>query len=523
MDIKYKKNCQLYYDENQKATFIVKRNTKFMIKNSPEDYRLLRQIIGRAVKKAAVEEVVDEKDRNNIKALQYIKLLLDKGILYTHQDTNYPLEVELQDYIISNFDDHYRVLDFISQSKIAVKNDQRLADLYGRMGMNTSNIEEFTEKVRNQYDIYIGDFKEEELYGLLRENKHVLLLRRSGGACSILYMNHYDEELLDQYRRFYINSPSASEFGRIILPINILIHLLENVFSKEGKNLRYITADAAVQLFQLKDINKDSLQYYDRTMISKNDDLTIIRKIEEMTKTSPNFIKETNRDNNLLCHAPVCNYEVLFGYSLNNHKSSRYHEDNAKAGILAIIEGMEQALTDMNPYECWVCATSLEEYYLKGYLRLLSALEEAEPAVEIVTSSEEIASLLKFISQCYRQRLKLYYQNIYKNIVGNVYITDARDRIVYTAKNTWQPERAIKEGLYDIIGRCENEQDLPYEDQLSYAKGVAHPKDRTAKEMLSHLSDYFSNKSILVDEKPWAYLSCFEPVGIHMGGFYIVK
>lgn len=523
MDIKYKKNCQLYYDNNKKATFIVKRNAKFLIKNSPEDYELLQQIIRKAVKKYDMEEAEENKEQGDMKTLQYVKLLLDKGILYAHHDTSYPLEEEFQNYIISNFDDHYKVLDFLSKSRIAVKSDTQLVSLYSSMGINTTNVQILNKDMIDLYDIYIGDFDEEELSSLRGKEKHILLLRRSAGACSILYMNRYEKALMEQYRRFYINSPSASELGKIILPINILIHLLENIFTIGSKNLRYITADAAVQLFHLKDINHDSLQYYDRTMIAQNNDLAIIREIEEMTKTRPDFVKETNKDNVLLCHAPVSNYEILFGYNLNNHRSSKYHEDNAKAGILAIVDGMEQALTDMNPSECWVCATSTEEYYLKGYLRLLAALELMKPAYEVAVSSEEVTSLLNFIRQCYHHKLKLYYQNIYDNIVGNIYITDEQGHIIYKANNTWQPEKVVKEGLYDIIGRCENEQSLPKKEKLLYEKGSANLKDLTAHEMLTLLSDYFSSKSILVDEKPWAYQSGFEAAGIHIGRFYIVK
>lgn len=59
MNIKYKKNCQLYYDEKEKATFIVKRNAKYMIKNNQEDYDLLQSIIGKSVDKIAVDNVIE--------------------------------------------------------------------------------------------------------------------------------------------------------------------------------------------------------------------------------------------------------------------------------------------------------------------------------------------------------------------------------------------------------------------------------------------------------------------------------
>ncbi|MBP1755109.1 MAG: hypothetical protein H6Q59_1507 [Firmicutes bacterium] len=521
MDIKYKRNCQLYYDEREKATFIVKRNNKFKINNSPEEYELLQQIIGKAVKEAPLEEVVDNQEKNRIKTLQYVKLLLDKGILYTHQDTTYPLDIEFQDYIISNFDDHYKVLNFISQSRFAIKNDPHLAAVYTGMGLHAENITYAQEDAIGNYDIFLGSYEEEELRRLGERDKHVLLLRRSSGACSILYMIRYEPEVMEQYRSFYINSPSTSEFGEIILPINILFHLLENIFSTGSKNLRYITADAAVQLFHIKKINYDSLQYYDRTLIARNNDLGVIREIEEMSKTNPNLVKETNKDNTLLRHAPVCNYEVLFGYSLNNHKSSKYHEDNAKAGVKAIIEGIEQALNDMNPSECWVCAISAQEYYLKGYLRLLAATTEPDTACVMTNVSDEIRSLMKYINRCYHQELKLYYQNIYSNMVGNVFITETSGQILYTARNEWQPKKAIKEGLYDIIGRFENRQGIRIKEKVTCDESRnASPEDRTTQEMLSALRDYFASRSILVDEKPWSYQSCFETAGIHIGKFY---
>jgi hypothetical protein len=524
MEIKYKKNCQLYYDDKEKATFIVKRSSKFMVRNSFKEYELLKEIIGKTIETVAVEKVIDYEDTNNTKAVQYVKLLIDKGILYSHQDRDYPLELEFQNYIISNFDDHYRVLDFISQNRVAIKNDPSLACLYSKMGIDVCNVESMNENVIDHYDILIGDFNDEELSRLAGRERHLIMLKRIDEAYSILYINWYDKALIDQYRKFYINSPSASDFGKVILPINILIHLLENVFIIGSKNLKYITADAAVQLFHLKEIGRDSLKYYDRSLISKKNDLSIIREIEEMTKTDPYFIKETNKENATLCHAPICNYEILFGLNLNNHKSSKYHEDNAKAGILAITCGMEEALSNMNPSECWVCASSQDEYYLKGYIGLLVAAKETKSVCEEVIPSVEIMSLINFIQQCYQKKIKLYYQNKYNNIVGNIYITDPQGYILYKAKNVWQPEEAIKEGLYDIIGRCENGQDLLENDQLTCEESDrANLKDRTTQETLTLLKNYFYSRSILVEEKPWVYQSYFEEAGIHIGSFYIVK
>lgn len=520
MNIKYKKNCQLYYDEKEKATFIVKRNAKYMIKNNQEDYDLLQSIIGKSVDKIAVDNVIE----NDKKALQYIKLLLDRGILYADQDIYYPIEHEFQDYIISNFDDHYKVLDFISQSRIAIKNDPQLTSLYNGKGIWASNVEGVYDDIIHEFNVFIGDFDEKELGVLLDNNRHVLLLRKIGGACAILYMNRYDENLLDQFKKFYINSSSESPFGNKILPINILMHLLENIFVKGSKNLKFITADATVQLFHLKEIDRDTLKYYDRTLVAKKDNLAIIREIEEMTKTNPNFVKDTNKENATLCHAPICNYEVCFGYNLNNHRSSRYHEDNAMAGILAITDGIEHALRTMKPSEHWVCATSVEEYYLKGYLSLLATIDKPKPANEVTISSTGIRSLLDFIHTCYGLELKLYFQNIYNNVVGNIYITDLKGDIIYKAKNVWQSEKAIMEGLYDIIGRCENEQDLTNKERLSYVNEKSvNIEDRTTEEMLTLISDYFTSRSILVDEKPWAYQSCFETTGLHIGSFYFVK
>ena len=112
MNIKYKKNCQLYYDEKEKATFIVKRNAKYMIKNNQEDYDLLQSIIGKSVDKIAVDNVIENDKKNNI--------CVAGQNLYADQDKYYPIEHEFQDYIISNFDDHYKV-QILSASRIAIK------------------------------------------------------------------------------------------------------------------------------------------------------------------------------------------------------------------------------------------------------------------------------------------------------------------------------------------------------------------------------------------------------------------
>ena len=78
----------------------------------------------------------------------------------------------------------------------------------------------------------------------------------------------------------------------------------------------------------------------------------------------------------------------------------------------------------------------------------------------------------------------MYFQNIYNNVVGNIYITDLKGDIIYKAKNVWQSEKAIMEGLYDIIGRCENEQDLTNKERLSYVNEKSvNIEDRTTEEI----------------------------------------
>lgn len=529
MLLKYKNNCHLYYENQASMINLVKRDTRYKINDDFDSYTALKDIIEKTVKPCPVEDILSDCKINRTKVLQYIKLLLDKDIIYKETNDSYNIEENFKEYIISNFEKHDEVLRTLENSIFLLVNCPKEVNNYFTQLLLTVHIieeEDLKHYLLTPNTVIIGDVENSTVKYVLNHTKDMLLLKEVNNVFSLFYAKEYNEEVLHIYKNFYINCNEDYDLSRTIMPLNLLIHLIHNRFNLNNKNFKYIASDGAVHLFNIENLSgTSSLKYYERKYLSEKSPLETIQQFENLQKEIPYIITAINNKNTIMLQSPIFNYQIDFSSWIDGQACYGYNEDYSKAALNAIINGLEHCLCyeEKNPEVKWVCSNNLESYYLKG---MISMLPEEDSYISPVATcnNQDITRLLSYIEKSYEKRLRVYYKDIYNKKIVKIIILDENNAALYEGKASEEITESILNGLYEIIGKMQNNtmdpQGVHHKITLQHKLII----ENTSKvNLLEELKDYFSSKSIIINEEPWSYQSIFERTGLYIGRFNEVR
>jgi len=523
MKLKYKMNCQIYYDDKTSSTYLVKRDSKYRIPGDYQDYRLMKNIICEASKEASLDTILQGRISERAKILQYTKLLLDKDVIYELKENKRSLQPDLMKYIISNFTNHEMVMEQIQSTKFALLNcPEGLIAFLNKMKLEAQVIPTLSEEVIKEYDVFFitNNYSEVSLKQLTMKGKSVVIIKSIQNSFSLLFLEQYHPDLLKRFEHFHISSNSLSPIAQLILPINVLFLYLEGTYTKRIDNMKYITGDGSLFTFDINQINSEALAYYDRDKVADSSEIEALCRFEEMCKTYPYLIHTINKTNTLMNHAPICNYQITFGDALEDYQYTAYHEEYLKAGIRAIEQGIEHALRKSNKEAHWVCSMHKKDYFIKGYIEELALGHEDRLSQVHIKSNSKVKELINFIKVNYAIKPQILFQSYYRESIGSIVVMNNLKNVISESRPTYQLEEAAIGMLYQMIGCLENQITLKtYTDDRLLNTDVIELKNYEENEILNELREHFKKEGIILKEEPWVYQSHFEKAGINIGKF----
>lgn len=257
MILKYKMNCQIYYDDKTSSTYIVKRNTKYEIPCHYQDYELMKNIINKTSQGVSLESILKDNMRDMTKTLQYIKFLVDKDIISECREKKSLLQPELMNYITSNFEDYEMIMEQVEGTRFALVDcTDSLKTYLRKMNLKADPFPILSEEVFKEYDVFFikGNYSEEDLKHLTDKGKRIVVIKELRGSFSLLYLDRYQPEMLRKFEHFHIGSETFNSIAELIFPMNTLLLYLECAFTKQTKNMRYITGDGALLNFDTSEV-----------------------------------------------------------------------------------------------------------------------------------------------------------------------------------------------------------------------------------------------------------------------------
>lgn len=517
MKICYKKNCSIYYDEEKSATIIIKRNNRFMIKNNKEEYYIIKNIIYLTNDGINFEDLLkkipmEEKETY----LQYLKLLMKQNIICECLTNKVSLNEDFYEYIFSTYDNCNDIFKFFENEIIGVYRNNFIKEELEKFGLKVVN---FNNQI--EYDsvkVVIGNIDNSTCKKIIERDKKVILCYEKEKSIYMLYINKYDENQINMFREFSLNSNIHANVKEIVIPINLIVLFIKNYFEKETVNMCCITDDAAVYSFEISNLNDESLKYYNRERIKKiGDNLELLMRIESMVHNNPFIVKKINKTNAESDQTIVFSYEICFGEFLYNERYVCFGEDYVESGINAFINGIEKILNNNSSSYNWVCARTLEEYYIKGYISLIK--KEKFSYKRVSNFSKKNTEIIRYIQEILNIDINITYSDVFNNKIGIITISDKNDYILYRSGITYNFEKSITEGLYEIIGNYFN---IEKNKKITNIEGKIILHNSETNILLQELKEYFTDNYLIVDEEPWVYQGQLESVGVHVGHFMLV-
>lgn len=521
--IGYKKNAHVYYDVQKKCINIVKRRKRYQINGDVKDYELIQKIIELAFDSIFIDELIKNipDERENI--LKFVKMLLKLDVLYIVSDKQYRLDRDFQGYIIKNFKKHYEILDYLEQKTfIFINAPVSVINFFADRKIKVVNMDEkdiIEDDLIDEIVIYFGT-DENLIEKFLNRFDEMVLVREFERQYLLLYLTEFNKSIINTFKIFEMNNVKDYSISNKILPVNILLHYIENKFDFNKVNTRLIYNDGAVSTFNIDDLSRTySTEYYERTFVDKLTNLEIIQNFEIIQTEIPHIITSINNYNKFRVHSPITSYVIEFSSGDRKIEYISFHEKYEMAAINAITKGLAKFLNTIekrNGYE-WVCKTSKDEYLLSGLISMLPLTDE----VYKIETNERVNLIIDYIKEVVGIEVEILGQNIFQYEVVKIIICDKNTKyVIFESDATIDQEETILEGLYYIIGNYQN--GIKKYENKKYVLGnlkTMKIKDVNKKTLKENIQNFLNEQQILIKEEIWCYQSIFEKAQLYIGCF----
>ncbi|SHH58506.1 hypothetical protein SAMN02745135_01281 [Caloranaerobacter azorensis DSM 13643] len=521
--IGYKKNAHVYYDIQKECINIVKRRKRYQINGNVEDYELIQKIIELAFDGIFIDELIKNIPNKREDILKFVKMLLKLDILYIVSNRQYRFDRDFQQYVIKNFKNHYEILDYLEQKTfIFINAPASVIDFFTDRKIKVVNIDGKDIIENNLIDgilIYFG-IDENLIEKFLKRFDEIILVNEVNYQYLLLYLTGFNKSIINTFKKFEMNNVKDYGMSSKILPINILLHYIENKFDFNKVNTRLIYGDGAINTFNIDDLARTySTEYYERTFMDKLTNLEIIQNFEIIQKEIPHIITNINNYNKFRIHSPITSYLIEFSSVDGKIEYISFHEKYEMAAINAITNGLSKFLNTIekrNGYK-WVCKTSKDEYLLFGLISMLPSTDE----VYKIETSERVNLVIDYIKEVIGIDVEVLGQNIFQYEVVKIMICDKNSGyVIFESDRTVDQEETILEGLYHIIGNYQNgikkhEDKRCVLDNLNTIK-IKNVNKKTLKE---NIQNFLNERQILIKEEIWCYQNIFEKAQLYIGCF----